>query len=72
MVAWSTQPTDNKNMVILHIVATTRKAFEPILNDKRGDIKVFEIGKQGKREIESELKKYKKDFDLDKFEVPAQ
>jgi hypothetical protein len=71
VVAWSTQPTDNKNMILLHIVATTRKAFEPILNDKRGDIKAFEIGRSGKGEIEGEMKKYKKDFALESFEVIA-
>ena len=48
------------------------KAFDPIFRDKRPDIKVFEIGKDKKDDIEKELKKFKKDFDLNTFQVVAQ
>jgi hypothetical protein len=66
------QLTDDKNMAILHVVATDRKALDALLNDKRAEIRVFEIGKHGKDTIEQEMKKYKKDFDLGKFRVVAQ
>jgi hypothetical protein len=61
IISGSMQLTDDKSM-----------ALDGILNDKRAEIRVFEIGKRGKAEIEKELKKYRKDFDLDKFRVVAQ
>ena len=72
IIAWSMQPTDDKKMAIVHIVATDRKAFDALVSDKRSEIKVFEVGKHGKDTVEQEMKKYKKDFDLSKFEVRAQ
>jgi hypothetical protein len=71
IISWSVQPTDDKSMAIIHLVAVNRKALDGILNDKRAEVRVFEIGKHGKDEIEKELKKYRKDFDLDKFRVVA-
>lgn len=64
--------TDDKNMAIVHLAAANRKAFEPMLNDKRPEIRVFEIGKNSRAEIETEMRKHKKDFDLSKFQVAAQ
>jgi hypothetical protein len=72
IISGSMQLTDDKSMAIVHLVAVNRKALDGILNDKRAEIRVFEIGKRGKAEIEKELKKYRKDFDLDKFRVVAQ
>ena len=63
--------TDDKNMAILHMVAADRAAFEAILNDKRPEIRVFEVGKQDRDTIEREMKKYKKDFTLDSLRVVA-
>lgn len=71
VVAWKMLLSDDKKMALLHIVATDRKAFEPILADKRGDVKVFEIGKHKKDDIEKELRKLSKDFDLSQLEVIA-
>jgi len=72
IIAWSVQLTDDGKMAIIHLAATDRHAFDEILNDKRPDVRVFEIGKHSKYEIETELKKDKKDFDLEKFQVVAQ
>lgn len=72
IIAWSMQATDDGNMAILHVVAASRKALDAILNDKRAEVKVFELGKHGKDAIETEMKRYKKDFNLEKFEVSAQ
>ena len=72
ILAWSMQMTDDKHMAILHLVAADRHAFDAILNDKRSEIRVFEIGKDKKDDIEAEMKKYKKDFDLESFRVVAQ
>ncbi len=71
VVAWKMLLSDDKKMAILHIVATDRKAFEAILSDKRGDVKVFEIGKDKKDDIEKELRKVSKGFDLSQLEVMA-
>src|SRR5438874_13673268 len=71
ILSWSMQLTDDKHMAIVHLVAANRTAFDAILNDKRSDIRVFEIGKHGRNAIETELRKYKRDFDLDQFQVVA-
>jgi hypothetical protein len=49
-----------------------RQAFAPILADRRSDIRVFEIGKDSRAAIEAEMPRYKKGFDLTRFEVWAQ
>jgi len=72
VIAWSVQPTDDGKMAIIHVVVVDRKAFAAILADTRPEIRVFEIGKDKKEEIEAEMQKYKKDFSLDAFRVVAQ
>jgi hypothetical protein len=57
IIAWSVQQTDDKSMAIVHLVALNRKALDPILNDKRPELRVFEGGRHRKDEIEKELKK---------------
>jgi len=71
IIAWSMLTSDDGNYALVHLVAVNRKAFDPILNDKRPDIRVFEIGRDKKDDIEKELKTFKKDFDLEKFQVVA-
>jgi hypothetical protein len=46
-------------------VARDREAFAAIFKDK--SVKVFEKGKDKKEDIDKELKKFKKDFDIEKF-----
>ena len=53
ILSWSVQMTDDRKMAIVHLVAANRKAFDAIMNDKRGEIRVFEIGKHGKDTIET-------------------
>ena len=72
IIAWSSQIADDGKMAIIQMVAVDRKAFDAILADKRAEIRVFEIGKDKKEAIESEMRKYKKDFSLDAFRVVAQ
>jgi len=66
------QPSDDGKMAIIQIVAADHSAFDAILSDKRPEIRVFEIGTSKKNDIEQELKKFKKDFDLENFQVVAQ
>ena len=71
VVAWSMQTADDGKMAIVHLVAVDRNAFAAILADKRAEIKVFEIGVDKPEAIEKELKKFKKDFNLDALQVVA-
>jgi len=64
--------TDDGKMAIIHIVAADRHAFDSILADKRPEIRVFEIGKDSRETIEAELRKFKKNFDLDSFQLEVQ
>ena len=72
ILAWSSQIADDGRMAIVLYVAADRKAFESILADKRSEIRVFEIGKHDRKTIETELRKYKKDFDLDTMMLEVQ
>jgi hypothetical protein len=72
ILAWSFQITDDKNMAIVHYVAADRNAFQGILADKRPEIRIFEIGKDDRTKIETEMKKYRKDFNLDTMRLLIQ
>ena len=72
IIAWSMQLTDNGQMAIVHYVAVDRKAFEGLRNEKREEVRIFEIGKDKPEAIEKELRKFKKDFILDSLQVVAQ
>jgi hypothetical protein len=72
ILAWAMQPTDDGRMAIIQVVAMDRAALAPLLTDKRPEIRVFEIGHDKKEDIERELRKFKKDFDLANFRVMAQ
>jgi hypothetical protein len=65
IIAYSQQLSDDGKLALVEFVARDRAAFQAIFNDKT--IKFFEKGKSKKQDIETELKKYKKDFDLKKF-----
>jgi hypothetical protein len=71
IIAWSFQPTDDGKMAIVHIVAAKREALAAIHGDKRPEIRVFQIGKDSRESIEKEMRKFKKDFDLDTLKVVA-
>jgi hypothetical protein len=65
ILAWSQQISDDGRYAIVEFVARDRSAFAAILADPA--IKAFTKGKDKKDDIEKEFKKYKKDFDLEKF-----
>lgn len=65
IIAYSHQVSDDGRFAIVEFVARNRSAFQAILNDKT--ITVFEKGKDSKSNIESAIKNFRKDFDLDKF-----
>jgi len=71
ILAWSMQPTDDRSMAILHVVAADRKAFDGLLNDRRAEIRVFEIGRDSRAAIETEMRRYSRQFSLDSLRVVA-
>lgn len=67
IIGFHFDPTDDGKRAILELVATDRAAFQSILAEKRPDVKIFEPGKIRKAEAEPEIRKEKKDFDIDKL-----
>src|ERR1700733_12096891 len=72
IIAWAFQITDDRQMAIVHLVAVDRRAFAAVLADTRPEIRVFEIGKQDRSAIETEMRKYRQDFNLDSLQALAQ
>jgi hypothetical protein len=72
IIAWGSTPTDDGKMVIIHVVAVNRHAFDTIFADKRPEIKVFEIGVDSQQTIEAFMQKHKAGFSLDRLRVMAQ
>jgi hypothetical protein len=71
IIAWAFQVTDDGTMAIVHFVAVDRRAFASIFADTRPEIRVFEIGKDTRTQIEAEMGMYKAGFSLDKLKVVA-
>jgi hypothetical protein len=67
IIAWQHQLSDDKKFALVEFVATDRSAFTAILADR--SVTAFEKGKARGADIELELKKFKKDFDLSKLGV---
>ncbi|MBZ5724832.1 MAG: hypothetical protein LAP87_07525 [Acidobacteriia bacterium] len=65
IIAFSHVVSDDGRFAPVEFVAHDWAAFQALFTDK--SIKFFEKGKDKKDDIEKELKKYKKDFDLEKF-----
>ena len=65
IIGYVHQVSDDGKYSITEYVARDLSAFKAILNDKQ--ITVFIKGQDKKSTIEAALKKYRKDFDLDKF-----
>jgi hypothetical protein len=65
IIGFTFQISDDKKHALVEFVARNRAAFAQLLADTRSDVKVFERGKDKKANIENELRKYKKDLNLD-------
>jgi hypothetical protein len=72
IIAFSCEMSDNGQLAICEFVARDRKALVPILSDSRLSGRVFEKGKSRRDDIERELKKHKKDFNIARFGANAQ
>jgi hypothetical protein len=70
IIAWSYQLSDDGKYALAEFVARAPRAFDPIRKSNALNVmKVFEKGKARREEVEAEFKRYKKDFDLEKFGV---
>jgi hypothetical protein len=67
IVAFTQVPTDDGKSAIVEFVVKSRKALQTILADTT--ITTFEKGAQSASAIEAALKVFKRDFDIEKFEV---
>jgi hypothetical protein len=65
IIAFTFQHSDDGQSAVFEFVARNRAAFQAIFNDK--SVLVFEKGKSVKGDVETALRKHRKDFDLDKF-----
>ena len=63
---FSWQPTDDGKHAIVEFVTEDRAVLTRILSDPRV-LKAFDNGKQKRSDIERELKKHRKDFDVEAF-----
>ena len=61
--------SDDGKSAVVEFVARDRKGLLPILNDRRPSVMAFERAKAKFADVERELRKYKKDFKLDRFGV---
>jgi hypothetical protein len=69
ILAFTWVASDDGKSALVEFVARDRAAFQPILADKRPNVRVFEKGKAAKADIETEFKNARKNFDLEKFGV---
>lgn len=69
IIGFAYQVSDDGRFAIVEFVAHDRAGLKQILTDKSPDVKVFEKGKARREDIELELRKHKKDLDLDRLGV---
>jgi hypothetical protein len=67
IIGYTQVPSDDGRFAIAEFVAKDVAALDEILHD--GQIKAFVKGKSSRAEIEAEIRKYKQDFNLDRFGV---
>ena len=69
ILAYTWHLSDDGKSAVVEYVARDRSAFTEILNSKDARVQTFERSKHGKAEMETAIKKVKKDFDPAKFGV---
>jgi hypothetical protein len=72
IIAFAFQPSDDGKHAIAEFVAIDRAALADVLDDKGPDVTVFEKDKARRADIETALRRFKKNFDLDRFGVAVQ
>ncbi len=67
IVSFSYQVSDDGRFAIVEFVARNRAALAPVLAGSQPNMRAFEKERTSKTELETEFRKYKKDFDLEQF-----
>ena len=67
IVGFSSVISDDGKFALVEFIAVNPAALSSILLDSRQDVKRFEKGKVKEADVEKEFRKYKKDFDIQKF-----
>jgi hypothetical protein len=65
IVAFYYLPTDDGQSAVVEFAARSRAAFQSLLNDST--ITVFELGQTKRSDVETAIRKSRRDFDLEKF-----
>jgi len=65
IVAFYFEPTDDGKSAVVEFVARDRGAFAVLLADRA--LTAFEKGRAARAQIETAIRRVRKDFDLDKF-----
>lgn len=69
IIAYSWQPSDDGKLAIVEFVARDRAAFRGILTAGRADVRAFVRGQRSRAEVETEVKRVRRDFALDQIGV---
>ena len=65
--AWRYEVSTDGKTALLEITGRDQASLAQFKKNQRPDVKVFDVGKATKEEIQTEFRKYKADFDADKF-----
>ena len=67
ILAFQYQLSDDGNYALVEFVGADRNALAAVFNSTDARVKVFELAKAKKSDIQTEFQKYKKTFSLDKY-----
>ena len=67
IIGFSYQVSDDGNYALVEFIATEVRFLQPLLDDRRADIKVFRLGRATKQEVETEFRRHKSDFSWTRF-----
>lgn len=72
IISWHYEVSDDGKWAIVELVATNRAALQPVLTTNAPGVSVLQRDKSSRDDIERAVKRFKKDFDLDKFAARVQ
>lgn len=72
IIAYAFELSDDGKYAIAELVAVDRAALLDVLADHAPGVLVFEKGRAGRTQIEAAVRRYRKDFSMQKFGVAIQ
>lgn len=69
ILGYNYEVSDDGRLALVEFVGSDRAAFQEIVESKHPEVKVFRKGDGKKEEIESELSKFKRNFDAQRIRV---